>query len=319
MMNKKEVILEAKKVLSLEQKSINYLKKSFDNNFFLAVKKIYETKGKILVTGIGKSGHIANKISATLSSTGTPSHFIHPAEANHGDLGSIAKNDCLIIISNSGQTNELNGLINFSKRYNIPLISISSNKKGMLYIQSDFKIIYKKPIEACPNNLAPTSSTTMQLIIGDAIAVTLTKMRKFKKSQFGSLHPAGSLGKGLLKISEIMHRQKELPLVKYNEKMSNALIKMTRKSLGCLGVINENNNLIGIITDGDLRRNMNENLIKKKASEIMTKKPTTIKKLTLASEAIRIMNEKKITSLFVCNKKKPIGIVHIHDLIRIGY
>ena len=317
-MNKNQIISEAKKVLSIESKSINSLKSSFDNNFYLAVKKIFETKGKVIVTGIGKSGHIANKISATLSSTGTPSHFIHATEASHGDLGSICKNDCILALSNSGLTNELNGIINYAKKINIPLIGITSNKKGILYIKSDFKILYKKPIEACPNNFAPTSSTTIQLVLGDALAVTLIKMKGFKKSYFGSFHPAGTLGRDLIKVSDIMHVKNSLPLIEMNKKMSEALIKMTKKSFGCLGIINKKKNLIGIITDGDLRRNMDKNIINKKTSEIMTKNPTTANNETLVGEAIRIMNEKKITSLFICNKNKPIGIVHIHDLLRLS-
>jgi len=316
--NKSQIITEAKKVLSIELKGVNSLKNTFDNNFFQAVKKLFETKGKVVVTGVGKSGHIANKISATLSSTGTPSHFIHATEASHGDLGSISKNDCILALSNSGETNELNGIINYAKRFKVPLISISSNKKGILYLKSDFKILYKKPQEACPNNLAPTSSTTIQLVLGDALAVTLIKMKGFKKSHFSNLHPAGSLGKDLIKITDIMHVKSSLPLVYFNEKMSKALISMTQKSFGCIGVLDNKKNLIGIITDGDLRRNMNKDIIQKKTIEVMTKNPAIADKNTLVGEAISIMNSKKITSLFVCDKKKPIGIVHIHDLLRIS-
>ena len=315
-MNKLRTILEAKKVLDIELKGINSIKKSFDNNYYLAVKKIYETRGKVVVTGIGKSGHIANKISATLSSTGTASHFIHATEASHGDLGSISKNDCILALSNSGLTNELNGIINYAKRFKIPLISISSNKKGILYEKSDYKILYKKPQEACPNNLAPTTSTTIQLVLGDAIAVTLIKMKGFKKDHFSSLHPAGTLGKNLIKVTDIMHIKNDIPLISAHEKMSKALIRMTQKSFGCIGVINESKELIGIITDGDLRRNMNKDIIQKKVIEVMTKKPTVADKNILVGEAINIMNDQSITSLFVCDKKKPIGIIHIHDLLR---
>ena len=315
-MNKLRTILEAKKVLDIELKGINSIKKSFDNNYYLAVKKIYETRGKVVVTGIGKSGHIANKISATLSSTGTASHFIHATEASHGDLGSISKNDCILALSNSGLTNELNGIINYAKRFKIPLISISSNKKGILNKKSDYKILYKKPQEACPNNLAPTTSTTIQLVLGDAIAVTLIKMKGFKKDHFSSLHPAGTLGKNLIKVTDIMHIKNDIPLISAHEKMSKALIRMTQKSFGCIGVINESKELIGIITDGDLRRNMNKDIIQKKVIEVMTKKPTVADKNILVGEAINIMNDQSITSLFVCDKKKPIGIIHIHDLLR---
>ena len=317
-MNKLHTIKEARKVLKIEIEGAKTLNSTFNQSFYNVVKTIFEIKGKIIVTGIGKSGHIANKISATLSSTGTPSHFIHATEASHGDLGGITKNDCILCLSNSGQTHELNDIINYAKRFNIPLLSISANKQGMLYKKSDCGIIFKKPIEACPNNLAPTSSTTMMLILGDAIAVTLIKMRGFSKSHFGNFHPGGNLGKDLVQLSDIMHEKSELPLAKINEKMSSVLLKMTKKSFGCVGVINSSKNLIGIITDGDLRRNMNKNIINKTASEVMTKTPTIAKNDTLVGEAINIMNAKKITSLFVCNKKKPIGIVHIHDLLRLS-
>ena len=317
-MNKTQILSEANKVLNTEIKSIKTITSSFDNNFYNVVKTIYETKGRVIVTGIGKSGHIANKISATLSSTGTPSHFIHATEASHGDLGGVVKNDCILAISNSGQTHELNDILNYTKRFDIPLLSISANKNGMLYKKSNYGILFKKPIEACPLNLAPTSSTTMTLVIGDAIAITLLKMRNFKKSHFSKFHPGGNIGKDLVKISDIMHDKNELPLTKTDEKMSGALITMTKKSFGCVGVINKSNKLVGIITDGDLRRNMNQNMILKKASQVMTKKPTVIDGNTLVGEAINIMNEKGITSLFICKKMKPIGIVHIHDLLRLS-
>ena len=317
-MNKKQILSEAKKVLNTELKSIKTINSSFDNNFYNVVKTIFETKGRIIVTGIGKSGHIANKISATLSSTGTPSYFIHATEASHGDLGSIVKNDCILAISNSGQTYELNDILNYTKRFNIPLLSISANRNGMLFKKSNNGILFKKPIEACPLNLAPTSSTTMTLVIGDAIAIALLKMRNFKKSHFSKFHPGGNIGKDLVKLSDIMHEKNELPLTKTDEKMSSALITMTKKSFGCVGVINKSNKLVGIITDGDLRRNMNQNIVLKKASEVMTKKPTAVDKNTLVGEAINIMNEKGITSLFICSKMKPIGIVHIHDLLRLS-
>ena len=317
-MNKKQIINEAKKVLRIEIASAKSLESIFNNAFYNVVKTIYNTKGRIIITGIGKSGHIANKISATLSSTGTPSQFVHPTEASHGDLGSITRNDCILAISNSGKSTELNDVINYSKRFNIPLLSITSNKKSLLSIKSNHSILFKKPIEACPLNLAPTSSTTMTLIIGDAIAISLLKMRGFKKSNFGKFHPGGNLGKDLVILSEIMHGAKELPLVNQNDLMSKTLIIMTKKSFGCVGVINNNKKLIGIITDGDLRRNMKKDIITKKSSEVMTKKPTVVKSTDLVAEALGIMNAKKITSLFVCKNMKPIGIVHIHDLLRLS-
>tara|TARA_X000000368_G_scaffold415519_1_gene407432 strand:+ start:959 stop:1915 length:957 start_codon:yes stop_codon:yes gene_type:complete len=317
-MNKAKIISEAKRVLNTELKGIKNLNASFDKNFYNVVKTIYEIKGRVIVTGIGKSGHIANKISATLSSTGTPSIFIHATEASHGDLGTIVKNDCILAISNSGQTHELNDILNYAKRFNIPLLSISSNKNGTLYKKSNFGILFKKPTEACPLNLAPTSSTSMTLIIGDAIAITLLKMRGFKKSQFSKFHPGGNIGKDLVLVSDIMHDKKELPLTKINSKMSSALLIMTKKSFGCVGVINKNKKLVGIITDGDLRRNMDKDIIHKTALQVMTKNPTVVDNKTLVGEAINIMNSKGITSLFICKKMIPIGIVHIHDLLRLS-
>lgn len=317
-MKKSEIILEAKKVLKIEINSAKTLSSSINNAFYNVIKTIYNTKGRVIVSGIGKSGHIANKISATLSSTGTPSQFVHPTEASHGDLGSITKNDCILAISNSGQSNELNDLIDYAKRFNITLLSISSNKKGILYNKSDHAILYKKPIEACSLNLAPTSSTTMSLILGDAIAISLLKMRGFKKSNFGKFHPGGNLGKDLVKLSDIMHGPKELPIVKENELMSKALLVMTKKRFGCVGVINKSKKIVGIITDGDLRRNMTMNIVNMKASQVMTKKPELAKSSMLVGEALNLMNSKKITSLFVCINSKPIGIIHIHDLLRLS-
>ena len=227
-MNKSQTLKEAKKVLLTEIKSIKTLSKSINENFYNVVKTIFLTKGRIILTGIGKSGHIGHKISATLSSTGTPSHFIHSTEAGHGDLGGITKKDTILAISNSGETSELNGVIQYAKRFNITLLSITGSKKSLLYKKSKFAITYKKPIEACPNNLAPTSSTTMMLVLGDAIAVALIKMRGFKKSHFSNFHPAGNLGKDLVKLFDVMHIKSKIPLVNLNEKMSSVLIKMTK-------------------------------------------------------------------------------------------
>ena len=317
-MNKKQIIYTAKKTLATEVKGIKSLSKTFNNNFHYAVNTIFNSKGRVIVTGIGKSAHIGNKIAATFASTGTPAFFIHATEASHGDLGNIKKNDCILAISNSGETHELNNIINYSKRFNIPLISISSNSKSTLYKKSTYGILYKKPVEACPLNLAPTTSTTMSLIIGDCIAMSLLELKGFKKNQFKNFHPGGNLGKDLTKISDIMHGKSELPLAKENEQMSKTLLTMTNKSFGCVGVINKDKKLVGIITDGDLRRNMNTNLINKKASDLMTKKPTVADQNLLVGEALNIMNNKKITSLFICIKAKPIGIIHIHDLLRLS-
>ncbi len=316
-MKNNKIISSANRTLSREISGIKNLKLTFNNNFCKAVDLIYNTKGRVVITGVGKSAHIGNKISATLTSTGTPSYFIHATEASHGDLGSIKKDDCVIAISNSGETSELNNIIQFTKRFNIKLISITSNSKSILHKNSTIGILYKKPIEACPLNLAPTSSTSMSLIIGDCIAISLLELRGFKSKEFKNLHPGGNLGKDLKTLSEIMHAHKELPLAKLDEKMSKALITMTQKSFGCIGVLNKKKQIVGIITDGDLRRKLNSKFFEKEASEIMTKNPTLADKNMLVGEAINLMNTKKITSLFICDKKKPLGIVHIHDLLRL--
>ncbi len=317
-MNKSKLINRAKKTLSIEIKELKNLTKIFNDKFYKAVILLSKVKGRVIVTGIGKSAHIGNKISATLSSTGTPSYFIHPTEASHGDLGGIKKNDCIIAISNSGETSELNNIINYAKRFDIPLISISSNIKSSLNKNSTIGIVYKKPLEACPLNLAPTSSTTLSLVIGDCIAMSLLELKGFKSSQFKKFHPGGNLGKDLKQVSEIMHIGKSIPLANENEKMTKTLITMTKKSFGCIGVINHKKNLVGIITDGDLRRSMNDSFFNLKAVDLMTKKPTTGEKNMLIGEALNIMNSKKITSLFICEKNKPIGIIHIHDLLRLS-
>ncbi len=314
---KKKILSSAKKALTKELGSIKTLSSTFNDNFIKAVETIHNLKGRVIVTGIGKSAHIGNKISATLTSTGTPSYFIHATEASHGDLGSIEKNDCVIAISNSGETAELNNIIQFTKRFNITLISISSNSKSTLHKKSTIGILYKKPIEACPLNLAPTTSTTMAMIIGDCIAISLLELKGFQSKHFKKIHPGGNLGKDLKYISEIMHSKKHMPIARKNEKMSKALLTMTSKSFGCLGVVDNNGNIVGIITDGDLRRQLNSKFFEKTAFEVMTKNPTVVNQNMLVGEALNIMNNKKITSLFICKNKKPIGIVHIHDLLRL--
>tara|TARA_B100000989_G_C19495642_1_gene451885 strand:- start:605 stop:1564 length:960 start_codon:yes stop_codon:yes gene_type:complete len=318
MSNNKNIIKSASRTLTRELNSIKNLKSTFNSNFCKAVNLIYNTKGKIVITGVGKSAHIGNKISATLTSTGTPSYFVHATEASHGDLGSIKKDDCVIAISNSGETSELNNIIQFTRRFNIKLISITANAKSTLHKNATISILYKKPIEACPLNLAPTSSTSMSMIIGDCIAIALLELRGFKTTEFKSLHPGGNLGKDLKQLNEVMHKNKEMPLAKLDEKMSKALITMTKKSFGCIGVINKKNQIVGIITDGDLRRKLNSKFFEKKAQEIMTKNPTLANKNMLVGEAINLMNTKKITSLFICEKKEPLGIVHVHDLLRLS-
>ena len=317
-MIKNKILNRAKKTLSTEIKEIQNLAKIFNDNFYRAVMLLSKVKGRVIITGIGKSAHIGSKIAATLTSTGTPSYFIHATEASHGDLGGIKKTDCVLAISNSGETSELNNIINYTKRFGIPLISVSSNIKSLLNKSSTIGIVYKKPKEACPLNLAPTSSTTISLVIGDCLAMALLEFKGFNSSQFKNFHPGGNLGKDLKKISDIMHVGKSLPLAKEADKMTKTLITMTKKSFGCVGVIDKRQKLVGIITDGDLRKKMNNKLFNLNASEIMTKKPTTGDKNMLVGEVLNIMNTKKITNLFICENNKPIGIIPIHDLLRLS-
>ena len=316
-MKDKYIIKEANRVLKAEILGIKSLSKNFNNKFVKLVKGIMNTKGRIVITGMGKSGHIANKLTATLASTGTPAFFVHPAEASHGDLGMITKDDSILVLSNSGESSELNAIINYAKRLNVPLFSITANAGSILSKKSTVDIVLNKTAEACPLKLAPTTSTTMMLVLGDAIAVTLLKIKGFNHEDFKVFHPGGNIGKDLKKVSEIMHTGKKLPLIKQEKFMDKALIEMTKKSFGCLGIINKQNKLIGIITDGDLRRKMGPNLINKSVENIMKKKPLTINEDFLIGEALNLMNNKKVTSLFICKKNKPVGIIHIHDCLRI--
>ena len=322
-MIEKDIIREAKKILSLEIQGLIDLRGIINKNFVQAIKLLHSTKGRVIVSGIGKSGHIANKISSTLSSLGTPSQFIHPAEASHGDLGVITKNDTVIIISNSGDTPELNDLISHVKRFSISLIGIVKNKKSTLAKSSNIVVMLPESKEACHIGLAPTTSTTAALALGDTIAISLMKLKNFSTNHFKQLHPGGIIGKSLLKVKDLMHTGNKIPLANKSKNIKLILNIMTKKSLGSVGILNNRKQLIGIITDGDIRRNFGKaNVISEK---IMNRKPITTTKNTLVVEAIEIMNEKKITCLFVSEKNigkngiiKPIGILHIHDCLRAG-
>ncbi|MGD9637874.1 MAG: SIS domain-containing protein [Alphaproteobacteria bacterium] len=312
----KDGIAIAKAVLLMEAKGIEKLSEKIDENFIKAVEIINKLEGKVIVTGIGKSGHIACKISATLASTGTPSFFVHPAEASHGDLGMISAKDVVLALSNSGETAELKDIVAYTKRFGIPLISITSKDKSTLSKNSDVTLVLPKADEACPLGLAPTTSTTMMMALGDALAVALLEKKGFSRDDFSVRHPGGKLGQSLLKVEDLMHKGDEMPNVNYNMPMPEALIVMTNKSFGCLCVLDDNQEIIGIITDGDLRRHMSKNMLELKAKDVMTKNPKTVKKELLAVEALRIMNQSKITSLFVDEEKIPCGIIHIHDCLR---
>ncbi len=306
-----------KSVIEKEIKALNILMKDISLSFKEAVNILFNVKGKIVISGIGKSGHVGCKISSTLSSVGSPSFFIHPSEANHGDLGMINKNDCAILISNSGETSELFNLIIHCKKLRIPIISITSNSKSTLAKKSDVILLIPKNIEACPLALAPTSSTTCTLVLGDAIAVTLLKKRGFTSNDFFELHPGGKLGQMLLKVSDVMKTNKMIPLIKRNQKMSKAILEMTSKGQGCVGVVSERSgNLVGIITDGDLRRNMSTSLLSKSIENVMTSKPKTLEPDILVSQALKLMNAQSITNYFITKNKKPVGIIHLHDILR---
>ena len=303
-------------VIDIEIKALNLLKNYISTDFVKVVNLLLKNKGKIIVSGIGKSGHIASKIASTLSSVGSPSFYIHPSEANHGDLGMLEKKDVVILISNSGETSELINLILYCKKLGIPIVSITSELDSTLSRESNLNLLIPKNIEACPLELAPTSSTTCTLALGDALAVTLLKKKKFTESDFRELHPGGKLGQMLSEVKDVMKINLDIPLIVESKKMSYAILEMTSKGEGCVGVVSKKNELIGIITDGDIRRNMNHELLDKNVKEVMTRKPKTLSPNTLISKALKIMNEESITNIFITKQKKPIGIIHMHDILK---
>ena len=314
----KNIIKIAKQVINTENKGLKALTNSINNNFVKAINILKKTKGRIILTGIGKSGIIANKISSTLSSTGSPSQFIHPAEASHGDLGILSKNDSIIALTFSGKTNELNDIFFYSKENKIPLIIITSKSNSNLKQISKICIELSNIKEACPLNLAPTTSTTAMLALGDAIAIVLMKLKKFTKKDFYSFHPGGELGKKLLLVKNVMHQGNKIPLAEEKILMNNVIIEMSKKRFGCVGVTSRNKKLVGVITDGDLRRHMKNNILEKTAGEIMKKNPKTINKEMFVTVALELMEKNKITQVFIVQNNKPIGILHIHDCIELG-
>lgn len=313
-----EDIKIAQYVIETEIKGLQALKSVFDNGFVQAVETVLNCSGRVIVTGMGKSGHVSNKIAATLSSTGTPAFFIHPAEASHGDLGMITGQDVVLALSNSGETRELSDIIAFAKRFNIPLISITQNKNSSLSKAADVSIVLPKEEEACPNGLAPTTSSTMMLVFGDALAVTLLKRKGFSKNDFKVFHPGGKLGAKLMHVKDLMHKGDQIPLVQEGTLMSEALLEMTKKRFGCVGIVNAQNRLTGIITDGDLRRTMSPGLLNEKVENIMSKNPKTIEEESLIESAVSKMSG-SITTLFIADDaKKILGIISIHDCLLVG-
>ncbi|WP_378948823.1 SIS domain-containing protein [Mesorhizobium sp. ANAO-SY3R2] len=286
--------------------------------FAEAVSILAQIKGRAIITGVGKSGHIGKKVAATLASTGTPSYFVHPAEAIHGDLGMITSDDAIVAISWSGETAELKGIVGYSRRFSIPLIAITSGETSALARQSDAVLLLPRTPEACPHGLAPTTSTLLQLVMGDALAVALLEARGFTADHFRTFHPGGQLGASLMPIGELMHSGDKMPVVAIGTKMPEAVRTLAQKRFGCVCVVDAEGKLAGIVTDGDLSRNLHRNLAETSVEEIMTTQPRTVPRQMLAGAAIAILNEHNIGALIVVEGDRPVGLVHFHDLLRIG-
>lgn len=312
----------ARRVLDCAGDAIASLSASLDGAFSRAVDLILGVRGRVIVSGMGKSGHVARKIAATLASTGTPSHFVHPVEASHGDLGAVTRADALVILSNSGETPELKDLITFAKRFSVPLIGVAGRADSALLRAADVALLLPQVKEACPMGLAPTTSTTLMLVLGDALAVTLMERRGFTPDQYRELHPGGSLGKSLIRVSDIMHFGDELPLVPQSATLRDVLPVMGEKRFGCAGMIDTHGCLTGIFTDGDLQRSVARVTPDSPIEHFMTRTPKTIAPGDLAAQALAVMNRHKINVLFVVDPAdraaRPIGILHLHDCLRAG-
>jgi len=287
-------------------------------SFVAAVEKISSARGRVIVTGMGKSGHIARKIAATLASTGSPAFFVHAADASHGDLGMITSDDVMLVLSWSGETEELKDLINYSRRFRIGLIAVTVNAESTLGKAADVVLALPAAREACPHNLAPTTSSLMQLALGDALAIALLESRGFTAVDFGVFHPRGKLGAALKFVRDIMHTGQAVPLIERGAPMSEAIVEMSAKSFGCVAVTGRDGKLAGVITDGDLRRHMRADLLQAPVDDIMTVSPKTVRPDQLAGEALQLLNASKITALIVVESERPVGIVHLHDLLRAG-
>jgi arabinose-5-phosphate isomerase len=309
----------ARAVLAAEAAGLRALAETMDAGFTRAVDALANATGRVVVSGMGKSGHIGRKIAATLASTGTPAMFVHPAEASHGDLGMVMDGDVVLAISNSGETAELADLVAHASRFGLKLVAIVGNAASTLAQAADVALLLPPAPEACPMGLAPTTSTTMQMALGDALAVALLTRRGFDASDYRRFHPGGKLGARLKRVRDLMHPAAELPLADAATRMPDALLRMTEKRFGCLGVLDAQGRLTGILTDGDLRRGMGPDLLTRTVAELMTSTPRTIGPDALAAEALHLMNAREITALFVVNPAgAPVGILHIHDLLRAG-
>lgn len=294
------------------------LEKELAEPFARAVDMVSRINGRVIVTGVGKSGHIGTKIAASLASTGTPAFFVHPAEANHGDLGMIARDDAIIAMSWSGESKELMGIVAYSRRFSIPLIAITAGAASALARAADVVVLLPSAPEACPHGLAPTTSTLLQLVVGDALAIALLEARGFTPDHFRTFHPGGQLGANLTQIHEIMHVGDRLPLVSSGTGMREAILELSNKGFGCVAIATADGALVGIITDGDIRRHIGSNLMEMSVDQVMTKKPKTATPDTLVATALQIINNSAITSLMVVEGRRLVGLVHLHDLLRIG-
>src|ERR1700758_1690945 len=315
-------VASALRTLATESGGLNALAAAMADGlgapFAAAVETIRAARGRVIVTGLGKSGHIARKIAATLASTGTPAFFVHAADASHGDLGMITSDDVMLALSWSGETEELKDLINYSRRFRITLIAVTVNLESTLGKAADIVLALASALEACPHNLAPTTSSLMQLALGDALAIALMESRGFAAVDFGVFHPRGRLGAALKFVRDVMHPGAAVPLIARGAPMSEAIVEMSAKGFGCVAVTEPTGKLAGVITDGDLRRHMGADLLQVPVDAVMTPSPKTVRPDQLASEALQLLNASKITALIVVDANRPVGIVHFHDLLRAG-
>lgn len=313
-----DFLATGQRVIRREAEALSALAEALGESFSKAVELLMAARGRVIVSGMGKSGHIARKIAATFASTGTPAHFVHPAEASHGDLGMVAEGDVLIVLSNSGETPELADILAHAKRFSIPVVAIAGREGSTLMRQADVGLLLPQVPEACETGIVPTTSTTMTLALGDALAIALMEHRAFTPDHFRLFHPGGKLGARLLKVGDLMHT--DPPLVDGDLPMGDVLVEISRRGFGVVGVTNGEGALLGIITDGDLRRNL-DGLMSRRAGEVMTRAPRTIGPDALAGEALAVMNDRKITCLLVTEigaGKRAIGILHVHDCLRAG-
>ncbi len=315
----------ARRVLTTEGEALLRLSEFLNASFDQAIEMISAAEGRVIVTGMGKSGHVGRKIAATLASTGTPSFFVHPAETSHGDMGMIVRGDVVLALSNSGEAKELLDLIEYTRRFAIPLIGVTSRPESNLGQKSDIVLLLPNCPEACPNGLAPTTSTTMTMALGDAIAITLLEKKGFTAKDFKIFHPGGKLGQQLMKVAEIMHMNDSLPVAPETMPVQDVVKIISEKGFGCIALVNKNGTLAGLVTDGDIRRNLKDGLLTKQAKDIMTRNPMVANPDMLVAEAMAVMNDlkntgRKITALIVIDAEgKPVGLLHLHDCLRAGF